>query len=106
MIRPDTSPTEFVINYFPAIPVMLRFHDVAWHYDIEAGPVGLFQADDARISYGARVGFAVGIFALRVRGVLPWVGLATAYDHYFPSGGRPRAHFIRGGFRAGAVWDP
>jgi hypothetical protein len=106
MLRPNTSPTEFVINYFPAIPVMVRFHDVAWHYDVEAGPIGLFQADDANLSYGARVGFAVGIFALKVRGVLPWVGAATAYDHYVPSGGRPRAHFIRAGFRAGVVWDP
>lgn len=106
MLRPNTSPTELVINYFPAIPLVVRFNDVSWHYDIEAGPVGLFQADDPSVSYGARVGFAVGVFALKIRGVLPWLGAAVAYDHYFPSGGRPRAHFIRGGLRAGVVWDP
>jgi hypothetical protein len=106
MLRPNTEPTEFVINYFPAIPLMLRVHDVAWHYDFEIAPVALFQADDGDFSYGGRVGFATGVFALRTRGVLPWVGAAVAYEHYLESGGRPQAHFVRGGLRAGVVWDP
>jgi hypothetical protein len=106
MLRPDTSPTELVINYFPAIPVLVRFHDGGWHYDIETAPVGLFQADDSSLSLGARIGGAIGIKALRTRGVLPWAGLAIAYEHYFPSGGRERAHFLRGGLRVGLMWDP
>jgi hypothetical protein len=105
MLRPNTEPTEFVINYFPAIPLVLRVHDVAWHYDFELAPVALFQADDGDFSFGGRVGFATGVFALRTRGVLPWVGAAVAYEHYLESGGRPRAHFVRGGLRAGIVWD-
>ena len=106
MLRPNTEPTEFVINYFPAIPLVLRVHDVAWHYDFELAPVALFQADDGDFSFGGRMGFALGVFALRTRGVLPWVGAAVAYEHYLESGGRPRAHFVRGGLRAGIVWDP
>jgi hypothetical protein len=106
MLRPRTTPTEFVINYFPALPVVFRIHDVAWHYDIEAGPVALFQADDGSFSFGVRGGFATGVAALRTRGVIPWGGAALAYEHYFPSGGRARAHFIRGGLRVGIVWDP
>jgi hypothetical protein len=106
MLRPNTEPTEFVINYFPAIPLLLRVHDVAWHYDFELAPVALFQADEGELSFGGRVGFATGVFALRIRGVLPWAGAAIAYEHYVPSGDRPRAHFIRGGLRVGVVWDP
>jgi hypothetical protein len=106
MLRPNSEPTEFVINYFPALPIMLRVHDVAWHYDFEVAPVALFQADDGDFSYGGRVGFSTGVFALRTRGVLPWVGAAIAYEQYVPSGGRERAHFLRGGLRAGVVWDP
>lgn len=106
MLRPNTSPTEFVINYFPAIPVVLRFHDGGWHYDAEVGAVGLFQADDSNLSYGTRVGGAIGIKALRTRGVLPWAGLAIAYEHYFESGGRAHANFLRGGLRVGLMWDP
>jgi hypothetical protein len=106
MLKPRTQPTEFVINYFPAIPVVFRIHDVAWHYDAEAAPVALFQADDGSFSFGLRGGFGIGVSALRTRNVLPWGGVAIAYEHYFPSGGRSRAHFIRGGLRVGIVWDP
>jgi hypothetical protein len=105
MIRPQVQPTEFVINYFPALPVLVRFHDVSWHYDFELAPVALFQADDGDFSYGGRVGFSTGVFALRTRGVLPWAGAAVAYEHYVESGGRPSAHFFRGGLRVGVVWD-
>lgn len=106
MIRPKVTPTEFVVNYFPALPIVVRLHHVAWHYDFELAPVALFQADDGNISFGGRVGFAVGVFALRTHNVLPWVGAGIAYEHYFESGGRAPAEFLRGGLRAGAVWDP
>ncbi len=106
MLRPNTQPTELVINYFPAIPVVFRFHDVAWHYDAELAPVALFQADDSSLSYGARIGGTIGVKALRIRGFIPWAGLAVAYEHYLPSGGRPRAHFARGGLRVGFMWAP
>jgi len=106
MLKPNTDPSEFVINYFPAFPVVVRFHDGGWQYDAEAAPVALFQADNGSWSWGARIGGSVGIKALRTRGVLPWAGVAVAYEHYFPSGGRPRAHFIRGGLRVGLMWDP
>jgi len=100
------EPTEFAVNYFPALPILIRIHQVSWHYDFEVAPVALFQADDGDFSFGGRIGFAAGVFALRTRNVLPWVGAALAYEHYLESGGRPQAHFFRGGLRAGVVWDP
>ncbi len=106
MIRPNVEPTELVINYFPALPVVLRFHDVSWHYDAELAPVSWFQADDGDFSYGVRVAGGIGVAALRTRGFLPWAGLAIGYEHYFESGGRPEAHFIRGGLRVGFMLDP
>lgn len=105
MLRPRTDPTEFVINYFPALPLVARLHDVTWQYDFEVAPVALFQADDTRLSYGVRGGFALGIVALRTRGFLPWGGAHVAYEHYF-DGARPSAHFVRGGLRVGIMWDP
>jgi hypothetical protein len=106
LIRPGDETTGLVVNYFTAAPVIARVHDVAWHYDIELAPVALFQTDDTRISYGARVGTTVGISALYTTGVIPWAGVSLAYEYYVDSGGRPEAHFIRGGFRAGLSWDP
>ncbi|MGC4092899.1 MAG: hypothetical protein QM756_34440 [Polyangiaceae bacterium] len=104
MLRPGGEQTEFVINYFPAIPLVLRIRDVNWRYDLEAGPVALFQADNTQLSYGARIGGSIGVFALRTRNVLPWAGVAATYEYYFPGGDRPAAHFVRGGLRVGILW--
>lgn len=105
MLRPGAQQTEFVVNYFPALPLVLRIREVNFRYDVEVGPVALFQADNTRLSYGARIGSSIGIIALRSRNVLPWAGLAGTYEYYFPGGGRPAAHFIRGGLRVGILWD-
>lgn len=104
MLRPGKPETEFVINYFPAIPVVFRIRKVNFRYDIEVGPVALFQADNTRLSYGGRLGTSIGILALRTRNVLPWAGVAATYEYYFQGGGRPAAHFIRGGLRVGILW--
>ena len=105
MIRPNVSPSSFVVNYFPAVPVLLRFWDDSMHYDLEVAPVFLFQADDGRFSEGARLGFSFGVSGLKGRHVIPWAGAAFAYEHYFESGGRPAATFFRGGLRVGVIWD-
>jgi hypothetical protein len=108
MLNPAGSKSsgDFVINYLPAIPVLLRFHDTSWHYDIEAAAVGVFQADNTQPSYGARAGFGFGVAALRTRFFTPWAGLTLAVEHYFPSGGRAAQEFFRGGLRVGASGDP
>jgi hypothetical protein len=106
LIRPGTSASQFVINYFPAVPFVLRMHELTWHWNIEAAPVALFQADDTRVSFGGRIGGAFGLTALRTRNVLPWAGLAIDYEYYPRGGGRAPTHFIRGGLRFGFPWDP
>jgi hypothetical protein len=93
----------FVVNYFPAFPVVLRMHDGIWHYDVEVAPVALFQADDTRRSFGFRFGLGSGVMSRRARGVIPWAGIGVAYETY-PSGARPAAQFLRGGLRVGIVW--
>lgn len=107
MLEPggDGGTSQFVINYFPAIPVVLRWHDVAWHWDVELAPVSWFQASNTEPSFGGRLGMSAGVAALRTRGVIPWAGAAVAYEHYRPGGGREAAHFLRGGLRVGVIWD-
>jgi len=106
MLRPNTNASQFVINYFPALPFVFRTRQLTWHYDVELAPVAVFQADNTRLSYGGRIGGAFGFTALRRRNVLPWAGLAIAYEHYLEGGGRGPTHFIRGGLRIGLPWDP
>jgi hypothetical protein len=106
LLRPNSNASEFVINYFPAVPIVLRSRQLTWHYDLEVAPVALFEADNTRLSYGARVGGTFAFTALRRRNVLPWAGLALAYEYYFEGGGRAPIHFLRGGVRIGLPWDP
>jgi hypothetical protein len=106
LIQPHTHPTTFVINYLPAIPVILRLHQQAWNIDLEAAPVALFQAGNTTPSYGLRGGVTVGLSSLRLRGILPWVGLGIASEYHFENEARPGAWYLRGGLRVGGVWDP
>jgi len=106
LLRPNSNASAFVINYFPALPLLLRSRQLTWHYELEAAPVALFEADNTRLSYGARIGGAFAFTALRHRNVLPWAGLALSYEYYFDGGGRGPIHFFRGGLRIGLPWDP
>lgn len=106
MLKPGTNGSEFVINYFPAAPLVFRTHFLTFQYDLEVAPVALFQADNTDLSWGARIGSTFAFTALRRRNVLPWAGLAVAYEHYFEGGGREPQHFFRGGLRIGLPWDP
>ncbi len=106
MVRPNTNASQFIINYFPAIPVVLRVHHRTWHYDIEVAPVALFQADNTALSYGIRGGGGVGFSALRRHNFLPWAGVAVSFEHYFDGGGRASADFARADLRVGFLWDP
>jgi hypothetical protein len=106
LLRPNSNASEFVINYFPAVPLLVRTRYLTWHYDVEVAPVALFEADNTRLSWGARVGGAFAFTALRRRNVLPWAGLAVSYEHYFEGGGREPTHFFRGGVRIGLPWEP
>ena len=101
MLKPGAE--QFVINYLPAIPVVVRFWNVSWHYDLEAAPVALFQADDTKLSWGLRLGAGIGVQSRRARGVIPWGGFALAYEHYF-EGHRAAAEFVRAGLRVGIIW--
>ncbi len=106
MLRPGEGETRFVINYFPALPVIFRLRDLDWHYDLEMGPVALFQSDNTNLSFGGRVGLAIGTSALLTGGVIPWAGIVATYEHYLSAPGRASADFLRGGLRFGVSWDP
>jgi len=106
LLRPNSNASEFVINYFPALPLLFRTRHLTWHYDIEAAPVALFEADNTKLSFGARVSGVFAFTGLRRRNVLPWAGLALSYEHYFEGGGRAPIHFFRGGLRLGLPWEP
>ncbi len=106
LLRPNSNASSFIVNYFPAVPLILRTRQPTWHIDVEVAPVVLFEADNTRLSWGGRVGASFGLTTLRRRNILPWAGLAVAYEHYFDGGGRGPINFLHGGLRVGLPWEP
>jgi hypothetical protein len=106
LLRPNSNASSFIVNYFPAVPLILRTRQPTWHIDVEMAPVVLFEADNTRLSWGGRVGAAFGLTTLRRRNIVPWAGLAVAYEHYFDGGGRGPINFLHGGLRVGLPWEP
>lgn len=98
--------TDFVLNYFPAIPVTIHFRAVNWIYSVETGAVSFFQGEAPGINFGVRAGFGVGYMALRNRYFTPWAGISLWQELYFGNDDRPGAVFLRGGLRVGVIYDP
>jgi hypothetical protein len=105
MLREDDS-SKVVLNYFPAIPLVVRFRDGNWIYSIESGVVTNLRGDDTRLSYGVRGGFGIGLMPLRTRYFIPWAGAALFFEHFFAGAGRAATEFLRGGVRIGIIYDP
>jgi len=107
LVRPSGDEGSGVSpTYIAATPIIGRIRDLAWHYDVELAPVGLFETNNTRVSYGARVATTIGFSALFTQSFIPWAGASLGYEYYFEGGGRPTTHFLRGGLRAGLSWDP
>jgi hypothetical protein len=104
--RSSDDGSKLVMNYFPTVPLLVRFTHVNWLYTLETGVVSVLQGDDSRLSYGFRVGGGIGVMGLRTRYFIPWVGAALFYEHYFPISDRPAAELLRGGLRLGIIYDP
>lgn len=102
----ENDASKLVLNYFPAIPFVVRIRDVSWTYSFETGLVSLFTGNNLEPSYGLRAGFGIGLMALRTRYFIPWAGIAAYYEHYFPGADRSAIEFLRGGLRIGIMYDP
>jgi hypothetical protein len=98
------NPTAPPIQYQGAIPIVLRYTDVSWHYDAELAPlVTATKRDGPR--YGGRFGVLIGISRLRTWSFIPWAGLGIAVELFPDTGGRTLLLNLKGGMRAGVDWD-
>jgi hypothetical protein len=102
----DKGDSDFIVNYFPAVPVVVRIRYVNWIYSVETGVVSLFQGGEPGINYGLRAGFGIGFMALRNRFFIPWAGISVYQEHYFGNEYRPSSEYFRGGLRVGIIYDP
>jgi len=86
------------------VPLLLRVIDGTWRYDTDLAAT--FRAPERQLSdarWGGRVSQGVGVAALRIAGLQPYVLAWVGYE-YLP--GEEDLHVMRVGTRGGVDWDP
>jgi hypothetical protein len=105
LVQRDKGMTALPLQFLGALPVVLRYTDISWHYNFEIAPLGLFTETDPEVRYGVRVGVMLGISTLQVRTFIPWAGIGGAVEVFPDTVGRPMLLNLKGGVRAGLDWD-
>jgi hypothetical protein len=105
LVQRDHGTTALPLHFLGALPVVVRYTDISWHYNLEVAPLGLIIEKDPVVHYGVRLGGMVGISTLQVRSFIPWAGLAAAVEVFPEREMRPLLVNLKGGIRAGLDWD-
>jgi hypothetical protein len=105
LFNQDGTETRFPIGFVVALPIVLRRNDRTWHYEGEVASLAYFTHDDMRPSPGLRAGALVGVSTLRVRNIMPWVGVGAAFEYVFDTAVRPAQWALKAGGRIGFDWD-
>lgn len=105
LFKREEESTQFPLQFTVAAPVIFRHHFLTFHHDLEMAPLVFLNEADQRPSYGARVAGAIGVSTVRIRKIMPWAGLGTALEYYFPNEARGAIGSIRAGARVGFNWD-
>lgn len=87
------------------IPVLLRFNDDTWRYDLELTP--LVQYIEGQVNHpGFRIAPAMGISSVRIAGIMPIIMGMVAYEFNPAFNELPASHTLRLGTRVGFDFDP
>lgn len=105
LVRRGQVGTSLPLQFLGAIPVVVRYTDVSWHYNVEVAALGLVEEEGGSLRYGVRVGGMLGISTLQVRSFIPWAGFGLAAELFPDAHGRPLLLNLKGGVRAGVDWD-
>ncbi len=105
LVQREAQGTSLPLQFVGAIPVIVRYTDVSWHYNFEVAPLGFASELDPKVRYGFRVGLMIGISTLQVRSFIPWAGIGGAVEVFPESDGRSLLLNLKGGVRAGVDWD-
>lgn len=105
LFKREGDTTQFPLQFTVAAPLVFRHHFLTFHHDLELSPLIFFNEADQRPSYGVRVAGTLGVSTVRIRNIMPWAGLGTAFEHYFANSFRGSIGSIRAGARVGFDWD-
>lgn len=105
LVQRDGTTTSLPLQFQGALPLVVRYVDISWHYNAEVAPLAMFTENDPVLRYGFRVGVMIGISALQVRSFIPWAGVGGAVELFPEADGRTTLINLKGGLRAGVDWD-
>jgi hypothetical protein len=105
LVRREGNTADLPLQLQAALPVVVRYTKVSWHYDLEVAPLLMLTDTDHVPRYGGRLGLLVGISRLKQRRVIPWAGLGVTVELFPDVDGRPMQLNLKGGWRAGIDWD-
>lgn len=105
LFEQSQTQTRFPIEIIGGAPVVIRRVQHTWHYDLEIAPAVFLAANDLRPSPGGRLGMAIGVSTLRIRGIMPWAGVQLSAEMFPETSYRPTITVLKGGARVGFDWD-
>lgn len=105
LVQRDGGSTALPLQFQGAVPLVVRYTDVSWHYNVEVAPLGMVTETDPKMRYGFRFGVLIGISSLQVRSFIPWAGVGGAIELFPDTDGRTMLLNLKGGLRAGVDWD-
>jgi hypothetical protein len=105
LVQREKNSTSLPLQFMGAIPLVIRYTDISWHYNFEVAPLAMFTESEPSLRYGVRLGLMIGISALQVRSFIPWAGVGGAVEVFPDASGRPLLLNLKGGVRAGLDWD-
>ncbi|MEZ4444710.1 MAG: hypothetical protein R3B72_36885 [Polyangiaceae bacterium] len=105
------SPTEddgaqrFLARPSGAVPLLLRFYDNTWIYDVELAAIAEYYDSTVTLP-GFRISGGVGIGAVRIGSFMPFAVGTLAYEIMPPFRDLPLTHTFKLGTRVGLNIDP
>ena len=105
MTAVESDVDSLSIDGYLALPITLRHIGALYRQEVEIAPMLVGLPGDDTLRYGVRVGGLFGISSLRVREVLPWVGLGIYGEYAFAKDNLPAIWTVRAGARVGFSWS-
>jgi hypothetical protein len=105
LARRQGNTAKLPLQYQGAVPIVVRYTAVSWHYNLEVAPLVMVTNTDLVPRYGGRVGLLVGVSRLKTRRIIPWAGLGLTAELFPAMNGEGMLLNLKGGLRVGFDWD-
>jgi hypothetical protein len=104
--RDEEGEQELSARPAGGVPLVVRFHDDTWIYDLEVAAITQYYRDQLILPPGVRAAGAIGISSVRIADFMPVASGFLAYEFYPEFEDLPRQHGIRIGTKVGINYDP